>query len=112
MRSQDDSSSTTSKESTLSHPRHSDGAGDDPLEDKRVLFQEKVKQSNEACQEGDFKKAVQLYTEALILDPANHILFSNRSAANIKLKEYESALQDANKAKDLNPKWSKVSYRR
>ncbi|XP_071501098.1 tetratricopeptide repeat protein 28-like [Diadema antillarum] len=82
-----------------------------PMSDKRALFQEKVRQSNEACQNADFPRAIRLYTEALDLDPANHILYSNRSAAHVKLKDYERALTDAIKARELNPKWAKAYYR-
>ena len=38
----------------------------------------KVRESNTACQAGDFEKAVSLYTEAIALDKCNHILYSNR----------------------------------
>ncbi|XP_038059715.1 tetratricopeptide repeat protein 28-like isoform X2 [Patiria miniata] len=101
---------TTSKEPTVpsSNPTTSTLGDPMPLEDKRQLFQEKVRLSNEACQNSDFERAIRLYTEALVLDPANHILFSNRSAAHMKLKQYEKALHDAAKARELNPKWSKV----
>ena len=75
----------------------------------KAIFLEKVRASNTACQNGDFKKAVSLYTEAISLDPQNHILYSNRSAALVKMGQYTRALQDAVKAKELNPKWSKVS---
>ncbi|CAG9104561.1 unnamed protein product [Plutella xylostella] len=44
----------------------------------RAVFVEKVRASNAACQAGDFTTAVALYTDALTLDPANHILYSNR----------------------------------
>lgn len=44
----------------------------------RSLFVEKVRLSNAACQAGDYCTAVALYTDALALDPANHILYSNR----------------------------------
>ena len=37
-----------------------------------------VRESNTACQAGDFEKAVGLYTEAIALDKCNHILYSNR----------------------------------
>lgn len=42
----------------------------------RALFLEKVRQSNAACQNGDFGTAVALYTDALALDPTNYILYS------------------------------------
>ena len=83
------------------------GAG---TEANKALFLEKVRQSNEACQNSDFPRAIRLYTEALELDPANHILYSNRSAAHVKLKDYERALTDAIKARELNPKWAKVRF--
>ncbi len=73
------------------------------------MFLELVRKSNVACQSGDFSSAVSLYSEAIKIDPSNHILYSNRSAALIKLGQFGKALQDANKAKDINPKWSKVS---
>ncbi|KAF2368688.1 Tetratricopeptide-like helical domain [Trinorchestia longiramus] len=75
----------------------------------KALFLEKVHQSTAACQAGDFDTAVALYTEAIALEPQNHILYSNRSAAHIKLQQFQKALQDATKARDLNPKWPKVS---
>ena len=74
------------------------------------LFLEKVRQSNEAIQRGDFQQAVVLYSEAIALDPVNHILYSNRSAAFVKLGQFQKGLQDAAKARELNPKWSKVRH--
>ena len=38
----------------------------------------------------------------------NHILYSNRSAAYIKLELFEKALADALKAKELDQSWPKV----
>ncbi|CAH1801730.1 unnamed protein product [Owenia fusiformis] len=71
-------------------------------------FLDKVRQSNQAIQNGDFKHAITLYTEAINLDPINHILYSNRSAAHVKVGDYQKGLQDAVKARELNPKWAKV----
>lgn len=75
----------------------------------KVEFMEKVQQSNEACQRGDFQEAVHLYTNALRADPQNCILYSNRSAAYLRLGQYATALDDAIKARVINPKWPKVS---
>lgn len=41
------------------------------------------------------------------MDPSNHVLFSNRSAAHAKAENYLAALEDANKTVSLNPTWSK-----
>ncbi|RVE50282.1 hypothetical protein evm_005117 [Chilo suppressalis] len=77
----------------------------------RALFVEKVRASNAACQAGDFATAVALYTDALTLDPANHILYSNRSAARLKQGQFAAALQDASRARELCPNWPKAYYR-
>ena len=53
-------------------------------------------------------KSQQLYTEAIDLDPENHILYSNRSAAFAKAEKYDLALTDAEKTMELKPDWAKV----
>ncbi|KAL4711798.1 hypothetical protein ACJJTC_005967 [Scirpophaga incertulas] len=77
----------------------------------RAVFVEKVRASNAACQAGDFQTAVALYTDALSLDPSNHILFSNRSAARLKQGQFAAALQDATRAREICPNWPKAYYR-
>lgn len=74
----------------------------------KAEFVEKVRQSNQACHDGDFHTAIVLYNEALGVDPQNCILYSNRSAAYMKIHQYDKALDDAIKARLLNPKWPKV----
>ncbi|XP_023835104.1 tetratricopeptide repeat protein 28-like [Salvelinus sp. IW2-2015] len=76
----------------------------------KAEFMERVQQSNEACQRGDFQAALSLYGDALRADPQNCILYSNRSAAFHKLGRYQAALDDAVKARLLNPKWPKASF--
>lgn len=70
-----------------------------------------MRQSNAACQNGDFATAVALYTDALSLDPSNYILYSNRSAARLKQGQFLLALQDATRARDLCPQWAKAYFR-
>ncbi|XP_035732907.1 stress-induced-phosphoprotein 1-like [Vespa mandarinia] len=66
----------------------------------------KVK-GNAALQDGRFDEAIKNYTEAIILDSNNHVLYSNRSAAFAKAKLYEKALEDAEKTVNLKPDWGK-----
>ena len=75
----------------------------------RALFLETVRRSNAACQNGDYALAATLYTEALALDPLSHVLYSNRSAARLKMGMFALALQDAVRATELSPQWPKVS---
>ncbi|XP_027508228.1 tetratricopeptide repeat protein 28 isoform X4 [Corapipo altera] len=77
----------------------------------KAEFVEKVRQSNQACHDGDFHTAIVLYNEALGVDPQNCILYSNRSAAYMKIQQYDKALDDAIKARLLNPKWPKAYFR-
>uniref|UniRef100_A0A3B4XD67 Uncharacterized protein n=1 Tax=Seriola lalandi dorsalis TaxID=1841481 RepID=A0A3B4XD67_SERLL len=74
----------------------------------KAEFLERVRRSNQACQQGEYALAVRLYSEALTADPQNCILYSNRSAAYLRLGQYSTALDDAVKARVINPKWPKV----
>ncbi len=47
------------------------------------------------------------FTQAIAIDPNNHILYSNRSAAYASKKEWASALTDAEKTTELKPDWPK-----
>lgn len=65
-------------------------------------------QGNQAYQAGEYSKAVQFYTMGIEQEPSNAALYSNRSAAYLKLEEYFKAKIDADKCISLDPKWSKV----
>lgn len=95
-----------------------------------ILTDEKAKQiKNEAYEEikkGNFQKAIDLYSSALILTGLSEndagIFYSNRSFGYLKLNESNSknkidqrnlmrALNDAQMAINLCPKWFKAYYR-
>jgi stress-induced-phosphoprotein 1 len=47
------------------------------------------------------------FTQAIELDPSNHVLYSNRSGSYASLKDFEKALEDANKTTEIKPDWPK-----
>jgi stress-induced-phosphoprotein 1 len=51
--------------------------------------------------------ASEKFTEAIALDPANHVLYSNRSGSYASLKDFDKALADANKVIEIKPDWVK-----
>ena len=52
-------------------------------------------EGNKAFQAKDYDTAIDLFSRALELDPSNHVLYSNRSAANAGKKKWSAALEDA-----------------
>jgi stress-induced-phosphoprotein 1 len=52
------------------------------------------------------------FTQAIALEPENHILYSNRSAVYSAQNEYQKALEDAEKAITIKPDWSKGQLRK
>ncbi|KAJ1540283.1 hypothetical protein HK405_011452 [Cladochytrium tenue] len=67
---------------------------------------------NKAFSAGDFPTAIRHFTDAIALDPKNHVLYSNRSAAYASQRDYIKALEDAEKTVELNPTWAKAYSRR
>ena len=55
-----------------------------------------------------YQDAIDEYTKAVELDPSNAVLYSNRSAAHLKMESYGYALQDASTAIELDKAYVKV----
>ena len=55
-----------------------------------------------------FGQAIDLYTQAIELSGQNAVYWANRAFAHTKLEEYGSAIQDASKAIEIDPKYSKA----
>lgn len=80
-------------------------------EQYRVMAEGYKDEGNAAFKEGRYKEAIALYTQGLDIDPDNHVLYSNRSAAYLKEQERGKALKDAEKLMEIKPDWPK-SYSR
>lgn len=95
----------------------------DPDNTKCLHFRKKIqkmenlkKEGNDLLKNGEYQKAYDKYTEASELDPnapnLNSQLYCNRSAAAQKMNNHKLAIEDATKAIDLNPNYSKAYQRR
>ncbi|XP_058778313.1 protein SGT1 homolog A-like [Vicia villosa] len=76
------------------------------------MAKELENKAKEAFFDDDFSLAVDLYSQAIELDPANANLFADRAQAHIKLNAFTEAVSDANKAIQLNPTLSKAYIRK
>merc|ERR1712060_839056 len=61
---------------------------------------------------GNYRDAVVYYTRGLRHTPLNEKLLSNRSATYAKLMKFQLALDDALEAERINPRWSKIYFRK
>jgi tetratricopeptide (TPR) repeat protein len=66
------------------------------------------KLGNESFSFGNYVTAARCFTDALKANPNSHLLLSNRSASYFGMKNYASALRDAEEILSINPYWPKV----
>lgn len=55
-----------------------------------------------------YSQAIDLYSQAINENGQNAVYWANRALVHTKLEEYGSAIQDATKAIEIDPKYSKV----
>ncbi|XP_069129812.1 protein SGT1 homolog isoform X2 [Argopecten irradians] len=60
----------------------------------------------------NYQKALELYTEAITVEPKKEEAYCHRAQAYIKLEQFKEAEQDSGKAIELNPKNSKAYFRK
>ncbi|XP_063231189.1 serine/threonine-protein phosphatase 5-like [Bacillus rossius redtenbacheri] len=79
----------------------------------KTEFAEKLKnEANEYFKKQDYEKAIQLYSEAIELNPNVAVYYGNRSIAYLKTECFGYALNDASRAIELDSGYVKGYYRR
>lgn len=94
-------------------------SGDDTASSSRKVPTVEDKAKAEALkQEGNslmtakkFDSAIEAYTQAITLDATNPVYYSNRAAAYSSKSDHISAISDANKAIEVDPRYSKGYHR-
>jgi stress-induced-phosphoprotein 1 len=56
-------------------------------------------EGNQAFTAKDYDQAIALFSQAIEIDPDNAVLYSNRSGARAGKKEWQAALDDAEKVR-------------
>ncbi|KAL2130023.1 hypothetical protein VTI74DRAFT_6994 [Chaetomium olivicolor] len=74
---------------------------------KSLLLKE---EGNRRFQAGDYVKAEALYSQALIVDPQNPALYTNRAMARLKMSQWDSAIADCAACLRLAPDSMKAHY--
>ncbi|TVU42677.1 hypothetical protein EJB05_09097, partial [Eragrostis curvula] len=69
-------------------------------------------QGGKAVEEKDYSSAIKFYSEAINGDPADAVLYSNKSFCYLKMGQAQDAFRDANDCIRLRPKWTKGYYRK
>ncbi|KAH0627082.1 hypothetical protein JD844_002474 [Phrynosoma platyrhinos] len=63
---------------------------------------EKREEAFEAIDKGKLHEAVELFTDAIKLNPQSSVTYVNRASVFVKLKKPNAAIRDCNKASELN----------
>lgn len=79
-----------------------------PSEDQKKEAEALKSKGNAAMAQKDYRKAIELYTQALALNPTNAVFLSNRAAAHSAAKDHASAKTDAEAAVLLDPGYTKA----
>lgn len=84
--------------------------------DMKSQAEQKKEDAIGALEAGELQKAIDLFTEAIKLNPQSSLLYANRASVFIKMQKPSAAIRDCNKAFDLNPdstqayKWRGKAY--
>ncbi|XP_053406427.1 uncharacterized protein LOC123546690 [Mercenaria mercenaria] len=81
------------------------------LDPKTLRSRQLAIKGNEMAHLGHYNAAIELFSEAIKLDPKDFRFFGNRSYCYDRIQQYEKALKDAEKAISLAKDWPKGYFR-
>ncbi|GJQ15201.1 hypothetical protein GpartN1_g6992.t1 [Galdieria partita] len=93
------------KKMSSSQQENQDSASDESLSNKKQALEEKDL-GNEYYKKKQFQEAIEHYNKAIELDPWNISLLTNRAAAYLEMGDYESCMEDCQKAIDWNKEYN------
>lgn len=64
---------------------------------------DKKREAIDAFNTGEFQKAVDVYTEAILLNPGSALLYAKRGQGYLKLKKPNACIRDCSRALQINP---------
>lgn len=74
-----------------------------PTEEEIAESQAKRSEAVSAFIEKDYEKAIELYTEAIVLNPQASLLYAKRGQIFMLMKKPNACIRDCNRALELNP---------
>lgn len=74
-----------------------------PTEEEIVESQTKRSEAVSVFAEKDYEKAIELYTEAIVLNPQAALLYAKRGQVYLLLNKPNACIRDCNRALELNP---------
>ncbi|XP_074651219.1 uncharacterized protein LOC141905985 [Tubulanus polymorphus] len=80
--------------------------------EEKQSFEDLKQKGNDCVKAGNHAEAVLHYTHAIKLEPNNHLLYSNRSLAFLKVGQIYYAREDALETIRLQPQWAKGYFRK
>jgi len=80
--------------------------------DQEEKYKEAAAKAKQSFASGDYSSAVIHFSDAINLKPNYHLLYANRSACHIALKQYEYAFADAKRCIELKPDFARGYYRK
>ncbi|XP_044410655.1 protein TANC2 isoform X5 [Triticum aestivum] len=84
---------------------------DGPMLKREIVTSGLISRGSNSLKNKDYVVAAKLYSKAMVLDPDDAVLFSDRSLCWLQLGDGKKALLDANRCRKMRPHWPKACHR-